>query len=146
MPRAHPRVVAARGAAKATHGPSPAARPSVRGRPLSLRDAMRRRLGAIARDAKRASKRDETDARTATAATRARLATAATRARETSETLAAALAGRGSAGWGRDPHLSMFVETAAGRGLDVREVREVRLAWHGLRNVSVLRVQRAGKG
>jgi hypothetical protein len=61
-------------------------------------------------------------------------------------TLAAALAGRGSQGWGRDPHLSMFVETAAERGLDVREVREVRLAWHGLRNVSVLRVERAGKG
>jgi hypothetical protein len=40
----------------------------------------------------------------------------------------------------------MFVETAAERGLDVREVREVRLAWHGLRNVSVLCVERAGKG
>jgi hypothetical protein len=31
-------------------------------------------------------------------------------------TLAAALAGRGSGGWGRDPHLGMFVETAARRG------------------------------
>jgi len=61
-------------------------------------------------------------------------------------TLAAALAGRGSAGWGKDPHLRMFVETAATRGLDVREVRVARLAWHGLRNVSVLRVTRAASG
>ena len=61
-------------------------------------------------------------------------------------TLAAALAGRGSEGWGRDPHLRMFVETAAERGLDVREVRVTRLAWHGLRNVSVLRVTRAAGG
>ena len=61
-------------------------------------------------------------------------------------TLAAALAGRGSAGWGRDPHLRMFVETAAERGLDVREVRVARLAWHGLRNVSVLRVTRRVSG
>jgi hypothetical protein len=61
-------------------------------------------------------------------------------------TLAAALAGRGSAGWGKDPHLRMFVETAASRGLDVREVRVARLAWHGLRNVSVLRVTRAASG
>ena len=37
-------------------------------------------------------------------------------------TLAAALAGRGSSGWGRDPHLDMFVRTAARRGLRVEEV------------------------
>ena len=56
-------------------------------------------------------------------------------------TLAAALAGRGSAGWGRDPHLGMFVETAAKRGLIVTELFTESLAWHGLRNVSVLKVE-----
>ena len=55
-------------------------------------------------------------------------------------TLAAALAGRGSSGWGKDPHLDMFVRTAARRGLRVEEMETKRLAWHGLRNVSVLRV------
>lgn len=57
-------------------------------------------------------------------------------------TLAAALAGRGSSGWGRDPNLEMFIETANKRGLRVEEIRLVKLAWHGLRNVSVLRVAR----
>ena len=55
-------------------------------------------------------------------------------------TLAAALAGRGSSGWGKDPHLDMFVRTAARRGLRVEEMETKRLAWHGLRNVSVLKV------
>jgi hypothetical protein len=60
-------------------------------------------------------------------------------------TLAGLLAGRGSAGWGQDPNLAMFIETAKTRGLEVEEVRLEKLAWHGLRNVSVLRVTRRGK-
>ena len=55
-------------------------------------------------------------------------------------TLAAALAGRGSAGWGRDPHLAMFAAAAKSRGLVVTELLTESLAWHGLRNVSVLEV------
>ena len=55
--------------------------------------------------------------------------------------LAAALAGRGSGGWGRDPHLGMFAETAARRGLVVTELFTESLAWHGLRNVTVLQVE-----
>ena len=42
----------------------------------------------------------------------------------------------GSSGWGKDPHLDMFVRTAARRGLRVEEMETKRLAWHGLRNVS----------
>ena len=34
----------------------------------------------------------------------------------------------------------MFVRTAARRGLRVEEMETKRLAWHGLRNVSVLKV------
>ena len=56
-------------------------------------------------------------------------------------TFAAALAGRGSAGWGRDPNLGMFIETAARRGLIVTELLTESLAWHGLRNVTVLQVE-----
>lgn len=35
----------------------------------------------------------------------------------------------------------MFAETAAGRGLEVTELFTESLAWHGLRNVTVLQVQ-----
>ena len=56
---------------------------------------------------------------------------------------AAMLAGRGSAGWGRDPHLDMFIHTAEARGLSAMEVHCESLAWHGLRNVSVLTVELA---
>ena len=54
---------------------------------------------------------------------------------------AAMLAGRGSAGWGVDPHLDMFAKTAAAKGLVVEEVHRESLAWHGLRNVSVVSVE-----
>ena len=60
-------------------------------------------------------------------------------------TLAAALAGRGSKGWGVDPNLTMFIETAKKRGLKVEEIRVTKLAWHGLRNVSVLLVTRRAR-
>lgn len=80
VPRARRRAVAVRGAAKATHGPSPAARPSVRGRPLTPRDAMRRRLGAIARDAiARRTVRARRDAKTRTIDARRRATSRATR-------------------------------------------------------------------
>lgn len=35
----------------------------------------------------------------------------------------------------------MFAETAAGRGLKVTELFTESLAWHGLRNVTVLQVE-----
>ncbi|EEH58051.1 uncharacterized protein MICPUCDRAFT_57230 [Micromonas pusilla CCMP1545] len=55
-------------------------------------------------------------------------------------TFAAFLAGRGFAanGWGRDPHLDMFVETARGRGLVANEIQTTKLRWHGLLNVTLL--------
>ncbi|XRB08179.1 lysine methyltransferase [Pycnococcus provasolii] len=55
-------------------------------------------------------------------------------------TLPAFLAGRGFAvnGWGRDPHLDMFVKTARERGLDANEIQTTKLRWHGLLNVTLL--------
>ena len=73
------RAVAERGAAKATHGPSPAVRRSAT-RPLPKRDAMRRRLGAIARDAiARRTVRARRDARARTIDARRRATARATR-------------------------------------------------------------------